>query len=137
MKTLFTAVTILVLASAAQAEDWPPASEYTYETTCGHTKAPDNCLSNIKSFSTSYEKAIQGDYDGQRIVATAFFGGWDGVAQRPTLACAWSHVLLNSGHLMATPDDINNNSYYCDRLKPNEKTLAAAQAQRMLKMLGQ
>lgn len=137
MRMVLAAAVMMVassVAGAALADDWPPASEYTYETICGQSKDEKQCRSNAATFTGYYNKAIKGDLVGQGMVAMALSRGMEGVAKRPSLACAWSHVILRSGHLLATPDDTKNNKYYCDSLSPEESILANAQALRMMEM---
>lgn len=138
MKTILAFFISSVLATrVAFAAEWPPASEYTYETICDQQPKEKECLQNAKSFEGYYNRAIKGEYEGQRMVALAFGVGMEGILPRPTLACAWNLVILRSGHLEATPDDTSNTKYNCDKLNSDERTLAEAQANRILKMLGQ
>lgn len=127
----------IAVTGSAMAADWPPASEYTYKSSCDQHPKEEECLRNAKSFEGYYDRAIKGEYEGQRMVAFAFGIGMEGILPRPTLACAWNLVILRSGHLEATPDDTSNTKYNCEKLNRDERTLADAQANRILRMLGQ
>ena len=137
MRTLLAALIACGCVSLVEAAEWPPAEEYTYENICDQLEPKDKCRSHAADFKKYYELAIKGDYEGQGMIAMAFSRDMVGIKHSPSLACAWSHVLLRSGHLLADSNDTNNNEYYCGKLKPAELTLALAQASRLMQMLAE
>lgn len=144
MKTLFTAVTILVLASAAQAEDWPPADTYFSRISAKCSDDADWCAKAEAVWTKDYEKATRGDYQGQRNVSfclstgcTEFYN--QSIRPNPILGCAWRYVILESGHLSVDDTDTQNLKVFCGPQYLDKAGLSAAEAQanRLLKMLGQ
>lgn len=137
MKTLMSMLFVCGCVSLAAAQDagWPTADEYTTAGACDETPAGDQCRENIVYFTRYYQAATKGDYEGQRMMIVAFGDRMDGVLYNPALACAWSHVLIEAGHLQATNTDLKNHKSICDELDHDAGLMALKQSQRMMEML--
>lgn len=135
MKLTLALAIMLLTGGSALASGLPDYTAYTFEDQCGLRGDKDKCLSSVQSFREMYESALRGEYEGQRMMSVFFSSKIDGIAERPFLACAWSHVLLRFGHLEATQFDVQNNETYCNKLSQAELTLALSQSGRIFEAL--
>lgn len=137
MRRAALAIALMVPGTLLAGDGWPPASDYTYAPECGIWKGEKVavCERNGRTFPEYYEKATKGDFIAQRAVMMVLSEETPGIKTRPVLACAWSEVILRSGQLFADADDLRNNKYVCGRLNDEERRLASAQADRMLRLL--
>ncbi|MDH0908824.1 hypothetical protein N5C66_05850 [Rhizobium pusense] len=141
MRQVLALAIVAAMSSLANAADWPPAMDYLKERSldCSANAKPSLCEQTKKFWLEDYDKAIRGDYNGQRNIAACLSTGCDGaIVPNPILGCAWHVVVANSGHLEANKLDADWLRIYCGSkyLDDAGRAMADAQARTILKKLG-
>lgn len=78
--------------------------------------------------------AMKGDYQAQRNLAYGYVAlPYPGQQKNPLLGCAWYQLIVHSGSDRIDEGDIGNARVYCNRLKPDEREAATAQARQLFK----
>ncbi len=118
----------VLFAGGAAAAELPPASDFIMPIPCtGKYEAACEYARTV--FPAEYERAFQGDYQGQRNVAFCLSSTCDGAIQhKPTLGCAWRIVILASGSPKIDSSDRASYDYECGKLDRTDRATARAQA---------
>ena len=108
------------------------ARQYLDDCTKSPADARSLCRDQQAQFLTDYMAARGGSLDDQKNMAFCFHGGCDGAVRKDELqACAWTLVLLNSGHPEVTRLDATRTEWTCDKLSAAERSVATARASRL------
>lgn len=139
VRVLLSIVCLVLLASFARAEDWPPAEYYVKSgIECDRAKDAADCDFVKVTWPKDYALAIAGDYQGQRNVSYCLSTGCYGViVKNPMLGCAWRMVIIGMGDLKLDPSDTSNLKYFCgpELIDDGQFQAAKAQAAHMLRNL--
>lgn len=125
------------------AKEWEIYRSFLTTPACGAApkSAVDACIEALDYWKRDFMWATNPSWErlleGQRNIAACLSTGCDGdVVPQPMLACAWSRVVLRSGHPTIQAEDVNREQRICGALDSDaERDTADAQATRLLSML--
>ncbi|MDM9647743.1 hypothetical protein [Rhizobium sp. S163] len=134
------AIIAILAAGLAQAAGWPPADDYLNSINdCQAASDKAGCEYAKATWSKNYQKAVKGEYQGQRNVSFCLSTGCnEAIRINPVLGCAWRIVIIQSGHLETDITDTSNQKHFCgpELLDDAGRQAAAAQSKQLLKLLG-
>jgi len=132
-RQLIIAAALCITAPCSLAFAEPAADADAFLTgTCASASSVERCKASELRFRESYAGAFGGSIDAQRYLIHCFVDGCDeAVEQNQLLMCAWSQVLLATGHVEIKRGDMEVHDLACGTLDQRTRDIANRQADRI------